>query len=121
MKDIQTKEDIKMVIDYFYEMAKNDDLIGSYFIEKFTVVWEHHLPIMYDFWENVLFFTGKYSGNPMEIHQHIHQKFPLTESDFDRWLALFKKAVDTFFAGPQAETIKQKALNIATVMKIKIL
>jgi len=121
MKDIEGREDIIKLINYFYEIAKQDELIGPFFTQKFVIVWELHLPVMYDFWENVLFFTGNYSGNPMKLHQDIHQKFPFTECDFDRWILLFRRSVDTLFKGKQADTIKQRAYNIAAVMKIKIL
>lgn len=121
MRDIEGREDIIKIVNCFYESAKQDELIGSFFTEKFVINWEHHLPVMYDFWENVLFLRGNYIGNPMKIHQEIHHKFPFTESDFDRWILLFKRSVDTLFKGKQADAIKQRALNIASIMKIKIL
>jgi hemoglobin len=119
--DITTKEDIKLLVDTFYEKVKTDNLIGSIFMEKLQISWEKHLPVMYHFWENILFYTGNYQGNPMVLHQHIHEKVGLTGADFDRWLHLFTTTTDELFAGQNAETIKQRARSIATVMQIKIL
>jgi hemoglobin len=119
--DIITKEDIKVLVDAFYEKVKSDVLIGPIFTEKLHIAWEKHLPVMYNFWENVLFYTGNYQGNPMVLHQHIHEKVGLTKDDFNRWLEIFTTTTDELFTGNNAETIKQRARSIATVMEIKIL
>jgi len=37
---------------------------------------------MYDFWENIIFLTNKYSGNPMLVHMHLNQLIPLTKKTF---------------------------------------
>ena len=50
--------------------------------------WEKHLPIMYDFWENVLFYTGQYTGNLMQVHRKANVN-PINSEHFERWLKLF--------------------------------
>ncbi len=120
-KDIETIEDIKVLIDHFYKLAIEDPLIGHIFTTTIKVNWEKHLPVMYSFWENTLFYTGSYTGNPMMIHQRIDQIVHLTERHFDQWTSLFILTVDGLFEGEKAELAKQRALSIATVMKIKIL
>ena len=54
-KDIQTGEDIKLLVDNFYKKAIADDSLGHIFTDVAKVNWEHHLPIMYAFWESILF------------------------------------------------------------------
>ena len=76
---------------------------------------------MYDFWENALFFTGGYNGNPLKTHQAFHNKSPLTNEHFKHWLTLFLENVDELFEGEKAELAKQRATSIATVMQMKIL
>jgi hemoglobin len=120
-KDIETIDDIKTLIDHFYQLVIADPVIGYIFTDSIKVNWEKHLPVMYSFWENTLFFTGGYSGNPMTIHQRIHQIIHLTVEHYDRWTTLFCSNVDTHFEGEKAELAKQRALSIATIMKIKIL
>lgn len=120
-KDIETTEDIKFLIDHFYQQVIKDPVIGYIFTSTIKVNWEKHLPVMYSFWENTLFFTGTYAGNPMMIHQRIHKIAHLTAEHFDRWVALFTTTVDDLYEGEKAELAKQRALSIATVMKIKIL
>ncbi len=121
LPDIQSREDIVRIVDTFYERVKQDELLGPIFMEKAKVNWEKHLPVMYDFWENVVFYTGNYSGNPMRIHQQLHQRITLYKGDFTKWLKLFFKTVDHLYKGERAELIKQRAQSIATVMQIKIL
>jgi Truncated hemoglobins len=120
-KDIESIDDIKILIDHFYEQVFVDPVIGTIFTETIKVNWKKHMPVMYSFWENTLFYTGSYTGNPMTIHQRIHQIVHLTVEHFDRWTTLFCSTVDSHFEGEKAELAKQRAFSIATVMKIKIL
>jgi hemoglobin len=121
LKDINSRDDIKILVDAFYEKIKKDQTIGLIFTEKLEIDWEKHLPIMYNFWDNILFYSGAYTGNPMVLHQHIHEKIGLTKGDFDKWIEIFIATTDELFAGDYAETIKQRARSIATVMQLKIL
>lgn len=119
-KDIENKEDIKLLVDSFYEKVKADPVIGFIFTDFVKVNWERHLPVMYNFWENTLFFTGAYTGNPLDSHKRLHQALPLSASHFEQWNKLFADTVDALFEGPKANLAKQRALSISTVMKIKI-
>ncbi len=119
-REIENIEDIKLLIDRFYEQAIKDPLIGPVFTETIKVNWERHLPIMYSFWENTLFYTGGYTGNPMQIHQRIHQLANLSPAHFDRWTKIFCSTVDEYFHGEKARLAKDRALSIAEIMKIKV-
>ena len=119
-KDIRTREDIELLINSFYEKVKSDPVIGYIFTDVVKVNWNKHLPVMYSFWENTIFFTGGYSGNPMEIHKRLNQRVPLKAEFFERWTALFTDTVDEMFAGEKASLAKQRAISIAVVMQIKI-
>jgi len=119
--DITSRKDIEILVDLFYSKIKRDDRIGFIFSDIAKVNWEKHLPIMYDFFENMLFYTGSYAGNPMELHKHINRLFPLTEEHFRQWNYLFSTSVDELFAGNNSFIIKERATSIATVMQIKIL
>jgi hemoglobin len=56
----------------------------------------------------------------MVAHEQLHQKSPLSAEHFDRWLQLFLSTVNELFEGEKAELIKQRALSIATMMRIKV-
>lgn len=120
-KDINNRSDIEMLISRFYESVRNDQVIGHFFTDVVHVNWEKHLPVMYDFWENILFYSGGYNGNPMAVHKHLHSLFPLQKTDFEHWLKLFKTTAHTYFEGPNTELLLQRASSIATTMELKLL
>ncbi len=117
--DIRNRKDIEKLINAFYEKIKRDDTIGYLFNDVSHVNWELHLPKMYDFWENILFYTANYEGNPMEKHKELHKKSPMTKAHFQHWIDVFIKTVDSLFEGLKAEEIKNRAINIATAMMYK--
>ena len=119
-KDIRTREDIELLINRFYEKVQSDPVIGYIFTDVVKVNWNKHLPVMYSFWENTIFFTGGYAGNPMEIHKRLNQRVPLKPEFFERWTTLFTDTVDEMFTGEKALLAKQRAISIAVVMQIKI-
>ncbi len=118
-KDIESREDIRLLVKHFYEQVKQDPLLAPFFTDHVQVNWEKHLPLMVSFWENVIFYNGSYSGNPLQTHLHLHQQFPVTQEHFNRWLQLFADSVNHFYEGEKAELIKKRAKNIATVMTTK--
>lgn len=120
-KDIENSDDIKLLVNSFYDKVKVDKTIGYIFNDIAKVNWEKHLPVMYHFWENVLFFTGAYSGNPMIAHEKMHKVVGFTSEHFEQWIKLFLQTVDELFEGEKAEQAKQRAISIATVMQIKII
>lgn len=118
--DITSKDDIKVLVDAFYEKVKADDTIGYFFSKVMAVNWEKHLPVMYSFWENILFHTGTYAGNPMKTHMMLNDKSAMNATHFQQWLKIFNDTTDEIFEGDNAELIKQRAMSIATTMQIKI-
>jgi hemoglobin len=118
--DIVSRKDIILLVNTFYEKIKSDEMLGFIFNDVAKVNWGKHLPILYDFWENTLFFTGSYSGNPVEKHTQLHHLMPLTKAHFDHWYELFVDTVDSLFQGDKAELAKQRALSISIVLQLKI-
>lgn len=118
--DIKDRADIQQLVDTFYTKVRADETIGYLFNEVAKVNWEMHLPRMYDFWENILFQTAGFKGNPMAAHLQLHQKSPLTAGHFQQWLSLWLATVDELFEGDKTELIKQRARSIATMMQIKV-
>jgi hemoglobin len=69
--------------------------------------------VIVDFWEKVLFGRNVYFGNPLFIHQKLHEKSPLKLEHFQRWVAIFSETVDANFCGEKAEDAKLRAKMIA--------
>ena len=119
--DIENRADIELLVTTFYEKVKPDPVIGYIFSDVVKVNWESHLPVMFDFWENTIFYTGGYNGNPMNTHQHLNKIFPLEKVHFQRWNEIFISTADELFEGEHTELAKQRAISISTVMQMKII
>ena len=119
-KDIENHEDVKKLVDNFYKKATADNALGHVFNDVAMVNWEHHLPIMYAFWESILLGQVGYTGNPMDAHFRLNKKNPLTNEHFNTWKFLFCETVDEYFEGDVASMAKQKAVSIADLMFYKI-
>ncbi|WP_395050499.1 group III truncated hemoglobin [Flavobacterium sp.] len=119
--DIKNRADIEQLVNAFYFKIKADDAISYFFIEVANVNWETHLPKVCDFFENILFSTGDYDGNPMIIHRELNKKSAVSPNHFKRWNTLFDSTVDELFVGLKADEIKQRAINISAAMMHKTL
>ncbi len=117
--DIETRLDIDRLMNVFYERAMFDPVIGYIFTDVAHLDLEHHLPIIGDFWESLLFGTQTYAlhgRNPLHVHKALDSKSPLTKQHFERWLEIFTATVDDLFAGERADHIKTRAAAIAVRM-----
>ncbi|HEX7861400.1 MAG TPA: group III truncated hemoglobin [Verrucomicrobiae bacterium] len=113
--DIRTNQDIKILVDSFYDRVNRDEILGPIFNEVAKVDWKHHLPTMYSFWSTMLFRTGEYKGRPWPKHAVL----PLKQEQFERWVKLFCETVDTHFTGPKAAEAKSVALSIADTFQTR--
>jgi hemoglobin len=119
-KDIENREDIDLLMQSFYSKAVTDEQIGYIFTDVAKLDLEHHLPIIGDFWETLLFRTGdyaRYGRNPLQVHGQLNAKTPLKPTHFRRWLQLFEASVDELFSGMRADFIKMRAEAIANRMQ----
>jgi hemoglobin len=117
--DILLEEDVKALVNAFYDKVRADDVIGYIFNDIAHVNWEHHLPRMYAFWEFLLLGKDTYKGNPIEPHHKLAMKVDLKVEHFDRWLKLFQESVDDLFIGPGADNAKNRAYLITETWKPK--
>ncbi|MEP6749518.1 MAG: group III truncated hemoglobin [Bacteroidota bacterium] len=121
MRDIENRDDIFHLMEHFYAKVIPDETIGYFFTEVAKINIVEHLPVITDFWEMVILGGTNYKKNAVAVHVHLNQLAPMEEKHFTRWLQLFTETVNQLFTGYKAELAKQRALSVATVMKIKIL
>ena len=119
-KDIQNREDLLQLVTRFYEKLLADDSINYLFTDVAKIDLKHHLPVLVDFWDAILFQSDTYRKNAMQPHLDLHQKSPLSDHHFETWLRYFTETIDDLFEGEKAFLAKERALSIATVMKIKV-
>ncbi len=116
LKPIATREEIKILVDSFYDKVKLDSLIGPIFNDTAKVNWDEHLPRLYNFWEDLLLGTNNYNGRPFPPHMTLNLKM----EHFERWLQLFFITVDENFIGLKAEEAKSRALRIAKNFSVNL-
>lgn len=117
MNDISNKEDVKVLVDRFYEKVRADELIGPIFNSRIADdKWSIHLERMYTFWNTILFDASEYKGNPFQ--KHIPLK--IDKSHFDRWLLLFESVLTENFKGVKADEALMRAQNIAHIFEQKL-
>lgn len=115
-KDIQTLQDVQLLVDQFYDKIKIDPQLGGIFWGAIGEHWDQHLEKMYRFWQTILLKESTYEGSPFRPHASM----PLQGIHFDRWLQLFTQTVDEFFEGQTAETAKLQANSMATMFLKRI-
>jgi len=120
-EDLKNRADIRNLINAFYEKMLADKVLGYIFTDVAKIELSKHLPHLYDFWENALFYTGAYKRNLMEIHLDLHfDQHRLEKVHFDQWLKLFNETLDELYKGEKATIAKERAKSIAIVMHLKI-
>ncbi|WP_460893517.1 group III truncated hemoglobin [Rufibacter soli] len=115
-KDITGLEDIKVMVDEFYGLVRQDELLAPIFLYRLNTHWEPHLEKMYTFWNAALFGQRGYTGNPFAKHATM----PVESEHFKRWLSLFNATIDTYFEGPVAEEAKARGFIMATNFERRI-
>jgi len=120
-KDIETRDDIRLIVTQFYEKLLQDKTMRPFFAEVVKKGLKEHFDILVDFWDTIIFYSGTYQRNAMAKHIEINQNISMHKDHFNSWLTYFNETVDENFKGKNSFIAKTRALSIATVMQIKIL
>ena len=118
--DLEPGEPVVQLVNAFYDQAKRDAILGPVFNTIIGDDWSGHLPVMYTFWESVVFGLGGYKGQAVAKHVEIDKKMPLDDAHFQHWIALWNTTVDALFAGPNADLAKSKANLMLQLIKFKV-
>ncbi len=121
MKEIESREDVRLLINTFYGKVRQDDMLGPIF-NKIIQDWDTHLELLTDFWQTNLFFVQKYKGNPLVAHQKADKEVGgiISEEHFGRWLQLWFSTIDSLFVGEKAQAAKDRARKMSTMLFLKI-
>jgi hemoglobin len=113
LKDIQTKEDVLLLVNTFYGKVLNDEQLAPFFKR---LNFDIHLPKMIHFWSFALLDEPGYTTNVTDKHLQM----PLKKAHFDQWLFLFNETINQLFIGEKAEMAKQRAAVIAWTINSKL-
>ncbi len=115
-KDIENIEDIKQVVNTFYQRIQENEILGPIFEERIGNRWDQHLEKMYRFWQTILLAEHTYSGAPFPPHATM----PIVESHFIIWVQNWSATVDAFFEGPVADEAKKRGALMAAIFNSKL-
>ena len=119
-KEIENRDDIRLLVESFYSKVIDDNIIGDIFRETLFFNWDTHIPVMIDFWETMLLNASKYKGNTMRVHIELNKKHPLTPAHFNQWKKLFFETLDEHFIGPKVSEAKKRVELMEVLMQTKI-
>ena len=115
-KEIENLEDIKLLVNGFYDSVRKDELLSPIFNKIIVEKWPEHLEKMYRFWQSILLEEYTYSGNPFLAHANLG----ISEIHFKRWLSLFYETLDSSFEGEIAEKAKLQGEQMSKIFSAKI-
>ena len=115
-KDILTLDDVKLLVNRFYDKVREDGKLAPIFNEKIQDRWPEHLEKMYRFWQTVLLEDHTYFGSPFPPHA----KLPVAHGHFEQWMKLFIETTDELFTGTKANEAKWRAARMAEMFEAKI-
>ena len=111
--DIQTKEDIVLLVDVFYNRVLQDEKLAHFFAH---LNFEEHKPKMVHFWSFVLLDEPGYTTNVFDKHANLHAN----SADFNEWVTLFHATVNELFEGEKADAAKFRATTLGYTFGSKL-
>jgi hemoglobin len=112
-KGIESRADVGLLVSEFYSKVRKDELLGPVFAH---VNWEHHTPLIVNFWSSILLGDQSYQGNPFKKHINL----PIRPQHFERWLQLFKETINENFKGEVAQEAMNRADTIAKMFQFRL-
>ena len=106
---------IEGLVRGFYKRVREDAFIGPIFAARIDE-WEPHVQRMCAFWSSVALMSGRYHGQPMQVHLPL----PIDARHFDRWLALFEATARDVCPGKAARLFIDRARRIAQSLEFGI-
>lgn len=121
MKEVESREDLFLLVSTFYQKVRQDAELGPFFNETITD-WEAHLQHLTDFWETTLFGIRKFKGDPAHTHIEVDRKFNnrIGANEFGIWINHWVQTLDENFEGKNAEILKERARRMGTHLFVSI-
>jgi hemoglobin len=106
---------ISALVTTFYAQVRQDPLIGPIF-EARVDDWNHHLERLCAFWSSVVLMTGRYHGQPMQVHISLSAE----SEHFERWLEIFEATARGMCPPKAADVFVDRARRIADSLELGI-
>lgn len=116
-----TKNHIEQLVIHFYQRISEDELLGPIFNDVAQVDWEHHIPLLCQFWNSIMLKTSEYHGNAYMKHVLLGKQVAVQGEHFNRWLTLFQQEAEKYLPAQAAAKIVQRAELIGNSLKLGML
>ena len=117
LPDLDCRENVEQFVDDFYRQVLADPRLAPIFLDVAAIDLDVHLPHIKDYWSKLLLGENNYRRHTMNIHRALHSQQPLSDEDFQQWLALFSATLDAGYSGPYTEKARRIAGAIASNMQ----
>lgn len=117
MNEIETRQDIELLVHAFYAKIRKDDLLGVIFNTHIPdEAWPAHLKKLSDFWETNLFGVARYKGNLTQKHINVDKNmdYSINQVHFGQWLNLWFETINELYEGDNAQRAKDAARKMST-------
>lgn len=108
---------IRQLVHTFYGKVRADTTLGPIFSAAIED-WDRHLDTMCLFWSSVTLMTGRYKGQPMQVHARLPGLEP---EHFAVWLALFRATAMEVCPHDAAALFIDRAERIAESLRLGII
>jgi hemoglobin len=105
---------VRAVVEAFYAKVRRDPLLGPIFNEA-VADWPKHIDRLCAFWSSLTLMTGRYKGEPFEVHLKLP---PLGPVHFRTWLGLFEETLGELCTPDQAEVFRIRAERVAESLNL---
>jgi hemoglobin len=106
---------IGALLDLFYTRVRADPELGPVFAGAIADhEWPAHIANIQDFWSAMMLRSGRYKGNPFEVHKAV---VGISPELFTRWLALFDESCRDVLPPDVAQAMHARAVQIADSLK----
>lgn len=110
-----TTDEIRVMVERFYEHAREDELLGPVFAQR-VQDWDAHYDTMTRFWSSAVLRAGTYSGRPIEKHRIDG----LNAQHFVNWVQRFSHVVEREFGPQRAQVFIELSRRMAVSIAMRI-
>lgn len=120
-KTIESRDDLQLLVERFYDKVRKDEELGPIF-NHFITDWPKHLEKITGFWDQHIFGTPSYKGDPIEVHNEVDKiwNYKISAHNFGTWLFYWIQTLDELFEGKNVEILKFKARKMQTMFFVSM-
>jgi hemoglobin len=118
--DLANRTQIHHAVTAFYREIVFDEVLEPMFSEVAEVDWTVHIPVLIDYWCQILLGAPGARTSTAAVHRHLHGRRAIEPIHCDRWYSLWVTTLDDGWAGPRTQRAKDHAAVLMAGMARRI-